>query len=476
MKCLRYILAFGCMAAWLWLALYGYADTEFWVYDNAFGHLLAILPFAALALGLMAFMGENVKAGRHLARLWTPASLCMMLPVLLGVDAPFIDHQLLRYVVSMLAGVGFAVGFVVVGGRIATLPVRHIVMVAGGGMLFANILLAGMVLIPQNSLMLMYFVLSATIKLIIPTAVSAPSLVKSTLSLKALIVCSCIYVATGFSRSVYHSLFNVTSTWLPDALADILLIPGSGCLLSLFCIQLSLRSTRGKSLLLLIPVLMVGYTAWPLLHRESLGLSMLTLSFAYTVLDVFSYLALFYSASRTEGAQRQRVLCWGGSALMLGLWLGSFTLPYIRDSLSQGTTVNYLFVFLAVTLLGNSVAFTLILEYMGFWGRSRSKKMNVSHAEEAIPVFASEYLLTEECDSLLRQMGLTRQQAHIATLIAQKSSDLEICEQLNISQSTLKTHVRNILKRLGLNSRYEIAWFIVHNMRDTDDVEPGSTV
>lgn len=463
MKCLRYIFALGCMAAWLWLALHGNADAEFWVYNDEFGRLLAILPCAACTLAGIAGKGHGLKNTNLLNRLWAVAPLCMMIPVLLAVDIPFLAPQVLRYAISISAGIGFAVAFLVVGSGIATLSARNIVMVAGGGMLIANILVAGMVLMPQRTLVLMYFMLSAAIKLLVPVPSAASSLGRCTLSVRDIVLYSCIFGATGFSRSIYYGLFTITSTWLPDSLTDTLLIPGAACLLSLFCIQLSTRSARGKSLLLVVPVLLVGYTAWPMLHRESLGLSMLTLCFTYTVLDVFSYLVLFYTASRLGGLHRQNLLAWGGSTLVFGLWLGSFAQPYIRDTLSQGVIVNYMFGFLAMLLLGNSLAFALLLENVGFWGATRPVKMGPSSADEAA-AGGAELLPAEVCDILLRQMDLTRQQALIATLIAQKRTDVEICASLNISQSTLKTHVRNILKRLGLNSRYEIAWLIAHAM------------
>lgn len=464
MKCLQYIFALACMAAWLWLALHGHTDAEFWVYNDEFGHLLSILPIAACTLALIALKGRE-KGANLLAGLWTPATLCMMLPVLLAMNVPLLSPQALRYGICMATGMGFGVCFLVVGSGIATLSMRNIVLVVGGGMLVTNVLLAGMVLLSQHSLMLMYFLLSAALKLLITSPSTALPVSRSTLSTRAMLLCCSIWGLTGFCRSIYYSLFIVNFTWLPDSFTDTLLIPGAACLLALLCIQLSSRSARGKSLFLLVPVLLVGYTAWPMLHRESLGLSMLTLNFAYTVLDVFSYLALFYTASRLGGEHRHTMLAWGGCALVGGLWLGSFTPPLIRVILSQGVAVNYMFLFLAVMLLGTSLAFTLLLEHMGFWGATRLPKMGTSPANEAIPV-GTENLSTEVCDTLLRQMDLTRQQALIATLIAQKRTDAEICASLNISQSTLKTHVRNILKRLGLSSRYEIAWLIVHAMRE----------
>ena len=47
-------------------------------------------------------------------------------------------------------------------------------------------------------------------------------------------------------------------------------------------------------------------------------------------------------------------------------------------------------------------------------------------------------------------------------MLAQKHNDADICASLNISPSTLKTHIRNILRRLNINSRHELPWLVCH--------------
>ena len=74
----------------------------------------------------------------------------------------------------------------------------------------------------------------------------------------------------------------------------------------------------------------------------------------------------------------------------------------------------------------------------------------------------AESLSREECEQLFRRLGLTRQQALIAAMLAQKHNDADICASLNISPSTLKTHIRNILRRLNINSRHELPWLVCH--------------
>ena len=56
----------------------------------------------------------------------------------------------------------------------------------------------------------------------------------------------------------------------------------------------------------------------------------------------------------------------------------------------------------------------------------------------------------------LRRMGLTRQQVAVTLLLADRHSGPEICDRLNISYNTLKTHVRNIYRQLGVANQQEL--------------------
>lgn len=479
MKYLRHILAMGCMTAWIWLILHGYAETEFDVYSNEFGRLLPMLPCAALALAGIACVSPKTSLDKILVRLWTPAIFCMMLPVLMSIEVNILAPKFFDLPIDILAGTGFAVCFAVLGREFARLPPHGLVLVAGAGMLASTVLVAIMLLLPQRSLSIMAFILTVIIKLLIPNPKSTAYVPSDRVLHAGVVACGLLFGVAGFSKGIYYSLLAVIAPWFSDQLFCTLLVPGAGCLFALLCIQLSARSAIGKSLFLCVPILLVGYMAWPLLHRESSGLSLLTLSFTYMILDVFGYLALIFALSRFEEPQRLRVLAGGGAALLLGLWLGTFTLFPIRTTISQGIATNYVFAALAAALFGISVAFMFILEYTGFWRALRLKKglgagQNLAASapppwdEEADPASVGA-LPTEVCVALLRKMELTRQQALIATYITQKNTDAEICSTLSISQSTLKTHVRNILKRLGLNSRYEIAWLLVHKLKQKQE-------
>jgi DNA-binding CsgD family transcriptional regulator/predicted negative regulator of RcsB-dependent stress response len=63
--------------------------------------------------------------------------------------------------------------------------------------------------------------------------------------------------------------------------------------------------------------------------------------------------------------------------------------------------------------------------------------------------------------------GLTEREREVAILIAQGKSNREIADSLTITERTAETHVRNILNRLGLTSRIQIAlWVITTGLTD----------
>ncbi|MBI5331038.1 MAG: two-component system response regulator NarL [Betaproteobacteria bacterium] len=64
-----------------------------------------------------------------------------------------------------------------------------------------------------------------------------------------------------------------------------------------------------------------------------------------------------------------------------------------------------------------------------------------------------------------KQAGLTEQEARILDLIAQGKSNKLIARELNISDGTVKVHVKHLLRKLNLRSRVEAAVWAVEKKR-----------
>lgn len=52
---------------------------------------------------------------------------------------------------------------------------------------------------------------------------------------------------------------------------------------------------------------------------------------------------------------------------------------------------------------------------------------------------------------------LSRREQEVATLVAQELTNRQIAQELSVSERTVETHVRNVFKKLGLKSRFQLA-------------------
>jgi DNA-binding CsgD family transcriptional regulator len=63
---------------------------------------------------------------------------------------------------------------------------------------------------------------------------------------------------------------------------------------------------------------------------------------------------------------------------------------------------------------------------------------------------------TERHHLLLLPYDLTKQETKIALLLAENLNNSEICDSLNISENTLKTHLRNIYRKTKASGREDV--------------------
>ncbi len=271
---------------------------------------------------------------------------------------------------------------------------------------------------------------------------------------------------TAFSESAYYNLSGALEPVMPSPSLGVLSLVVLGSLSALLVLGQAHRSPIWYAFLLVIPVLVVGYTAWPLLHRESPGLSLGGLLFGYTLLNIYMMTALLHTASYRRGVGRLRLLAFGLGGIALASWVGSHNSGWIAESIARGDSLNSLFAFQAFAILAGSFIFVVYLEKVGFFRLAKTETAEAGRASDkplpSTPQSLIEWPL-EELETHFRGLGLTRQQAMIAALLARKTPDATICDNLNISPSTLKTHIRNIHRRLGISSRHELAWLVTVN-------------
>lgn len=80
-----------------------------------------------------------------------------------------------------------------------------------------------------------------------------------------------------------------------------------------------------------------------------------------------------------------------------------------------------------------------------------------------------------ERDAALRSLGnLTRREKEVLGLLARGADNDEIAQRLVISPETARTHIQNVLGKLGVHSRLEAAAFVVQNgvLNELTEVAP----
>jgi DNA-binding NarL/FixJ family response regulator len=70
-----------------------------------------------------------------------------------------------------------------------------------------------------------------------------------------------------------------------------------------------------------------------------------------------------------------------------------------------------------------------------------------------------EHAMTKGKGSLKNAVRMTKREREIISLIAEGLSNKEIAQRLNVATYTVKSHVHNILEKLALHSRLQIAMF-----------------
>jgi DNA-binding CsgD family transcriptional regulator len=159
------------------------------------------------------------------------------------------------------------------------------------------------------------------------------------------------------------------------------------------------------------------------------------------VVAVFSALAVGgYPHSTPDQRRSARVL--GGSHLLGYLAFGAFVaLP--EETQLFGTAAAFLWL--------NLTAWIWVQRFSGPYRRM----LGPEEGSEAIARLAAEH-------------GITAREREIIELIVRGKSNKEIEAELTISFSTVKNHVYNVYRKLGVNSRGQLMYLVVSSLRPSD--------
>lgn len=108
----------------------------------------------------------------------------------------------------------------------------------------------------------------------------------------------------------------------------------------------------------------------------------------------------------------------------------------------------------------NAIALAALAILTKAW-RSQAQRrtqdaMRLEHLSEEYAQLQSKASSIEaQCAAAARTFGLTRKEEEILLLVASGQTYPQICERLVLSPNTVKTHARNIYRKLGASSKQE---------------------
>lgn len=379
--------------SWLWQAFRLYSYPGLVPYNDEAGELFHLPLFTGLALlayglrlrfrfteqescqGYVLPVLGSTRLRRRLVTLllmWTPVVL-MVTPVSNEFSGWVRSGS---WAVSALAGIGAGIA----GCRIGLALCRF-----SGGQLVLSLGLASIVAPICNYLVLLcpepYWVIPA---LLFPALFALLPSVYPTASgeegehtypfsrIPLFLWCGCLL--TAFSESAYYNLYGALEPVMPGPSLSVLVLVVLGGLSALLVLGQAHRSPIWYAFLLVIPVLVVGYTAWPLLHRESPGLSLGGLLFGYTLLNIYMMTAFLHTVSYRKGTRRLQLLACGIGGIALASWMGSHNSGWITESIARGDSLNSLFAFQAFAILAGSFIFVVYLEKVGFFRLAKGRR------------------------------------------------------------------------------------------------------
>jgi DNA-binding NarL/FixJ family response regulator len=140
-------------------------------------------------------------------------------------------------------------------------------------------------------------------------------------------------------------------------------------------------------------------------------------------------------------------------------------LPRIRETVSRGVLDPLVFVFRLDRRLPRQVAQVPEL---------RAVLQDALNVIDVQPHTSLDTRLAAR-EQVLDQAGLTRRERDVLGLLAAGKTNREIAHSLFLSESTVKVHVRHVLRKIGARTRTEAAIYALKKRQPEDQGEPPAS-
>ena len=106
-------------------------------------------------------------------------------------------------------------------------------------------------------------------------------------------------------------------------------------------------------------------------------------------------------------------------------------------------------------------------EWSAAWaeGKSMTQEQAIEYALSSLEPSAHRPVTLQEATTGVPSTALTRREQEIAGLVAQGLTNRQIAQQLVLSERTVDAHTSNVMRKLGLSSRAQVAGWVSHQDR-----------
>lgn len=477
-----FALGLGCSICWLWtFFLQGpllAAVAAKWS-DDAEMIFLIFLLFHSLSFLLTAFWLSRAPSLAKNRRFLIAASLLMTVGTLVTGFLPGEPVFSFRWpfivISSILAGLGSAPLIAAWGEACATRPLKEAGLIYAGGITISTVLFflgnsleitPGVLLAASYPLLSLglYFARKNSQPLAAPVDIG----LRCPLPFKLIILLALFYLTNGFMHTLVYAVDNLPlqdTYWLTNVIyCSVGLLAGASAFLRP---NLDLRLLYRPAL----PLLGAGFMLFPFLSNVYELLPFALLQAGFALFDVYTWLLFIYLGSLRQASGY--MVSWG----MFFLTLASFSGELLSNSLASvvSLTLRQIDTLAICAALLMFLATLIFQDEKGTFAGWRTDPEPVlavppsAWTETAAalpePAIADQPEVLEPANEaappadenrFFCQYGLTARECEITLLLLKGRNNPFIREALNISDNTLKSHLRNIYRKLTVTNRQEL--------------------
>lgn len=222
-----------------------------------------------------------------------------------------------------------------------------------------------------------------------------------------------------------------------------------GAVAGMLCLRYAAqRIQRNGAFQILFPVLIIALIPMSFLQGLPATICNLLVLGCYTLFEIIGiYLALFL-ASRYKASRLQLA-----SNIQACLYLGLLAGHVIGVVATSSGVMDYAMISGAALGLVVVLAIMVTLFGIGPLGRAQAQAKEEEAAPDTEP---SQGRWKTRCQEVAQEYGLSARETEVFMLLAKGRGIEHIQGKLNISGHTVKSHVYNIYRKMGINSREEL--------------------